>query len=330
MVLIMDNIAVVGLGSISKRHRSNIRRLYPNATIYAVSSSGRQEVGNLDNVDKYLPNVDELLHHNIDMVVVASPATFHANHAIPLIKAGIPVLIEKPLSASYIDAEVIAKAAEQTNTPVAVGYCLRYLSSSQKIKEIVDSKILGTVYNVFVEIGQYLPGWRPDEDYRNTVSANKDLGGGALLELSHEFDYLQWLFGKLSPHSAILRSSHELGLEVEDSADILAYDQNNTVYSIHLDFLQRTPHRECRIVGSNGSIRWDLIANQVWYDVGNARKLIFDDGESERNQMYLSMLKDFERKINNEQNNCITVSEAQQTISFIEEAKKLASTRLYS
>ncbi|MGM7313881.1 hypothetical protein ACOI3P_29990, partial [Acinetobacter baumannii] len=62
-------------------------------------------------------------------------------------------------------------AENEYQTPVAVGYCLRYLPSAQKVKQILQEGILGTLYNAFIEIGQYLPDWRPTKDYRETVSA---------------------------------------------------------------------------------------------------------------------------------------------------------------
>lgn len=324
MEIIMNNLAVIGLGSISKRHRANLRKLYPEAKIFAVSASGRQPGEFVENADECLLSVDELMLHNIDMAIVASPATYHAEHAIPLLRAGIPLLIEKPLAACEEDAELIAKAANDTKTPIAVGYCLRYLSSCQKLVEILEENIIGDIYNVFVEIGQYLPDWRFGRNYRDTVSASKKLGGGALLELSHELDYVQWLFGPLQPHSAILRASKELGLEVEDSADILAVNQKGTVFSVHLDFLQRKPQRFCRIIGCKGSVEWNLLANQIKIITCDHERVVFDESDLDRNQMYLNMLEDFSRKVSGLKNQCITVREAKQTVSLIEEIKKIA------
>lgn len=323
----MDNIAVIGLGSISKRHRANLRKLYPQAKIFAVSASGKMPEGQIENADECVTNVEHLLHHVIDLVIVASPATYHAEHSIPFLRAGVPVLIEKPLAASKADAVAITEVARETKTPVAVGYCLRYLSSSQKIREMLNSDVIGDVYNVFVETGQYLPDWRAEKNYKDTVSASKKLGGGALLELSHEFDYVQWLFGALAPHSAILRSSSELGLEVEDSADILAVNDKGIVVSIHLDFLQREPQRMCRIIGSKGRIDWNLLNNQIKMTDQCGEVLIFDENNLERNEMYLNMLKDFKEKVSGLNNQCISVLEAKQTVLLIEQIKELALKR---
>lgn len=323
----MNKVAVVGLGNISQRHRANLRKLYPEAKIFAVSASGRKPRELIDNADECLSSVDELLKYDMDMAIVASPATFHAQHAISLLRAGIPVLIEKPLTASVADAEAIATIAKDTKVVAAVGYCLRYLPSSKKVKELIQNGDLGDLYNAFVEIGQFLPHWRVDKNYKETVSANAKLGGGALLELSHELDYAQWLFGELSPHSAILRSSAELDLSVEDSADVLAVNSEGMVVSIHLDLLQRKARRRCRVIGSKGSIEWDLLSNQVKMVTATEQYMAFDGSYWDMNEMYLSMLKDFECKITGKANQCINLAEARQTVLFVEQIKELALKR---
>lgn len=318
------SFAVIGLGNISTRHRANLKKLYPKAKVYAISASGRIPNETIKNTDKVLSSIDEIININPKFVIVASPATFHAEHAIPLIQAGIPVLIEKPVSASITDSIKILDAANLHKTPVSVGYCLRYLSSSQEIKRLLDNKVVGKIYNVFVEIGQFLPDWRPMKNYRDSVSANSNLGGGVLLELSHELDYIQWLFGELDLLSAILRSSKELNLEVEDLADILAKTSKGSVVSIHLDFLQKQAYRKCRILGSEGVLEWDLIKNQITLVDKEKNDLIFDASKADKNQMYLDMLLDFEKLINEKPNQSITLNEAHRTISFIDEIKKNA------
>ena len=71
------------------------------------------------------------------------------------------------------------------------------------------------------EIGQYLPLWRPGSDYRLGVSANRALGGGVLLELSHELDYLRWIFGDVDWVQASLERQSALEIDVEDTAHLL-------------------------------------------------------------------------------------------------------------
>jgi predicted dehydrogenase len=323
----MNKVAVIGLGNIATRHRRNLKILFPNTELLAMSASGRVPNDKISDCDGIATSVEELIKAQVELVIVASPAPFHALHSIPLIEAGIPTLIEKPVTTTVEDANAIQQAIKLHATPVAIGYCLRYLPSAQKLKVLLETGKLGTLYNAYIEIGQYLPDWRPNKDYRDCVSANKRLGGGALFELSHELDYAKWLLGPLSVQHAILRTSEELGLEVEDMVDIVALTDSNTVASIHLDFLQRKAHRQCSFVGSEGRIDWDLILNQLILTTATEITVLYREPEWDKNQMYLAMIADFVRMIEGKQHSCTEVTEAILTVDLIHEIKQKASNK---
>jgi predicted dehydrogenase len=318
----MDKIAVIGLGSIATRHRKNIKHLFPNSIVYAMSASGRYPSEKVSDCDIVLGSITELIAIKPNMVIVASPASYHAEHAIPLIQSAIPTLIEKPITAELKDLIKIQNAIDNYSTPVAVGYCLRYLPSTIKIKELLGRKVLGTVYNAQVEVGQYLPDWRPNKNYLDSVSANKSLGGGVLLELSHELDYANWLFGILNVEHAILRSSKELNLTVEDIADITLTTQDGIVCNIHLDFLQRSAKRFCSIIGSEGRLDWDLIKNTIIFSTVSGSEILYSEPEWDKNQMYLAMMSDFQRMIENKNHNCISVEEGAKVVQLISSIKE--------
>jgi predicted dehydrogenase len=321
----MKNIAVIGLGNIATRHRRNLKLLFPEAKLIAMSASGRVPKEPVADSDHIAESINEIVQSEVQFAIIASPAPFHAQHAIPLIQAGIPVLIEKPVSVTQADAQALIDAEAKYQTPVAVGYCLRYLPSAQKVRQMLQEGVIGTLYNAFIEIGQYLPDWRPTKDYRETVSAKAELGGGVLLELSHELDYAQWILGSLIPRHVILRASEELGLEVEDNADLLMTTMKGAVVNIHLDFLQRKAHRKCRFIGSEGCIEWDLIQNEVVLITARDKQVIYSAPEWDKNKMYLEMVTDFIRKINGQPNQSITLQEAERTVGLIVEMKKFVT-----
>lgn len=321
----MKKVAVIGLGNIATRHRKNLKLLFPKIELLVMSASGRIPVNNIDEYDGIANSIEELIQAKVELVIVASPATFHAEHSIPFIKAGIPTLIEKPVAASIEDAEAIERAIKLHQTPVSIGYCLRYLPSAQKLKVLLDHDKIGTLYNAHFEIGQYLPDWRPGKNYKDSVSAQKKLGGGALFELSHELDYAQWLLGPLHAKHSILRKSKELALDVEDMADIISVTESGVVATIHLDFLQRKAHRKCSFTGSEGRIEWDLILNQLTLVTATETSVLYSDTAWDKNQMYLAMIEDFVQMIEKNQHTCIQFSEAVSTVSLIEEIKQQAS-----
>lgn len=320
----INQVAVIGLGNIALRHRRNLKHLYPKATVLAMSASGRKPNNFIEFADFLVSDIKELIAAKPFFVIIASPSTLHAEHAYDLIEAGIPILIEKPVTASINDAEKLFHITETKQTPVAIGYCLRYLSSALKMKSLLNNDVIGKVYNIHADVGQYLPDWRPNVDYKHSVSANTALGGGALLELSHELDYIQWLFGEMTVEYAQLRNTQELDLKVEELADIVLTNLTGSVCTIHLDFLQKKPYRQCHIIGSKGRLEWNLIENTITLRSSIGVDILYSEPEWDKNLMYLAMINDFVSQIELKPHNCINIKEALRTVELIEEIKEQA------
>lgn len=321
----MKTVAVIGLGNISNRHRENIRSLIPNATIIAVSNRETSQITNVKNADIVLNNFKDLYDFSIDFAIVASPATFHIAHSEYLLKGDIPVLVEKPLSVDVESTRKFISLCKTAKVPAAVGYCLRYLKSAIEMKRLAAERYCGEIHNVAIEVGQFLPTWRESVDYRKSVSAQRNLGGGVLNELSHEIDYAHWIFGDLKARYSSLRSSKELALEVEDQASIVATTSNDTELTLKLDFLQKSPTRFCKVVGSNCTIVWNLLRDEILRLDDSGSTLIFaGGGVANPNQKYLDMFEDFLKLVEGAPNECVRPKDALKTVRFIEDCRSLA------
>lgn len=315
---------VLGLGSIASRHRKNIRFLFPGALIYAMSASGRPAlISSIEDCDGILESVADVFALNPDFVVIASPATLHYSHALKAISANIPVLIEKPLTADLEEAlsllRVVSDPSKKLIPKAQVAYCLRFLPSAKIVHDYVSNARLGRLLSIQIDVGQYLPDWRPDIHYQNTVSANESLGGGALNELSHELDYAQWLFGKLILLESRLKKSTTLSLDVEDVVDLFCETEDGVVVSIHLDFIQRVPRRRCLIIAEGATLEWNLIENSVVCYDEKGLDVVYSDPSWDKNIMYLDMLTDF---LAGETNCAATLPEAVEVVRFIDSVKK--------
>lgn len=320
------SVGVVGLGNISSRHRKNLRILHPDATVFLVSSSKRQLPPELLNENEYLlENVDALAEKKLDFAVVCSPATFHRQHAEFLLRSGIPTLIEKPLATSVADCDAIIEAYDRGQTTASVGYCLRFLPAFEVVRSLLHDTTLGEILTVNVHCGQYLPDWRPSSDYKSSVSATQALGGGVLLELSHELDYVQALLGDVSLQFAQLRISPLLELEVENTADLMlsADNINGIPVHVHLNFLERKASRFFEITGDRGRLRWDLIDNRVTLYSREGETVILSDPQWDKNQMYLNMLSAF---YTGDFSRLTTLDSARRTVQLIENIKGFASS----
>ncbi|MDC1013954.1 Gfo/Idh/MocA family oxidoreductase [Gammaproteobacteria bacterium] len=315
-------IAIIGLGSISDRHRSNLRLIFPSFEIACLPSSTKKFDGLPSSCDILTDSIEEIIALNPKFAIIASPATFHARHSIPFIENNIPVLIEKPIAANIKDAMQIAEAAKKYETPVGIGYCLRYKPFITQVKNFLENKAIGEIINVEIFAGSYLPDWRPNKDYLDSVSASSMLGGGVLLELSHEIDYANLFFPNLCLESAIIKNSQTLKIDVEDFADLKFSIPGGGKCKIHLDFLQKPSIRHAYFYGSKGKILWDLQNNNLDVTATKLKKS-FTIKNWDSNLMYIEMIKDFVLNfIKFKTNKVCNISDALTVIKYIEQANQ--------
>ena len=170
--------------------------------------------------------------------------------------------MEKPVAAaSEALAPLTARAAAEPGRVIRVGYDLRFTPILAAARRLIADGTLGQVQLARAEVGQYLPDWRPQDDYRAAVSARADLGGGAILELSHEIDLALWLFGAPTGVTAVADRVSDLEIDVEDCATLaLDYAAPRRSVIVQMDFLQRAARRSLLVIGSEASLEVDLIA----------------------------------------------------------------------
>lgn len=316
---------VVGSGSIARRHLSNLRRLLPDAEVGCVSASGRSLSDGETAATTRLQSMLAAVAWAPDLAVVASPAPLHLDHACLLLKAGVPVLIEKPITDRLDRVRDAAPLLACHRNRIEIAYNLRFLSSARRMKTLIDEACVGRILSLRIEAGQYLPDWRPQADYRRQVSANRSLGGGVLLELSHELDYLTWLFGRFDKVFCIATNSGQLEIDVEDRADILLSRENLTA-QVHLDFLQRNASRSCKVIGATGTLHWDLIANQILLGRSDGEQVIFSDTSVDRNDMYVELLRGFIEVAAGRATPRITLDDGLAVLDMIEAMRESAAT----
>ena len=150
------------------------------------------------------------------------------------------------------------------------------------IREKIKSKKIWSV-NIFC--GSYLPLWRKNIDYRESSSARKTFGGGVLLDLSHELDYVQWLFGKIQIEHCKSKKLSNLNIETDDFLNLVGKTRKVPSIQITLNYFTRKRTRQIFIDGNNISVQADLIKKNVVYYSGNKKK-VYNFKNSDRNSDY--------------------------------------------
>ena len=317
----IKNILIIGLGSIGTRHFKTIKKLRPNIKINLL----RRKESNANSLEKeankIFYDIDDALKEDLDGVIIASPSPMHINQAMKFLNLNIPLFIEKPISNNLDDCWEFKKLVKSKNSIILVGYVLRHSQILNKFKKIIQNNLIGNHLYVEIKYSSYLPEWRKNSNYKNNVSSNYSLGGGALLELSHEIDYANWLFGPFINFHSLNTNSKELEINVEDMVKIIAINSKDCLIDIHLDFCYKGLERYCNIYGSNGLIRLDFLKGEIitkLHSEKTTKKLKISEKYDE---MYINQMQHFFKCIESDIKPMVNVEEAIEILKIIEKCK---------
>ena len=313
-------LAIVGLGSIGRRHLRLISEIRPDIKIIVVRSGHGSACDEEKMAVKITDSIGDAIKEGIQAAIISSPATLHLKQSLELAKNGIHLLIEKPISHTSDRVKELLKIVNENRITIMVGYVLRYDLGAMKFKNWLDNKVKGKILHARIECGSYLPDWRPDQDYRKTVSALSELGGGVLLELSHEIDYLYWFFGKPKDVQAQIRNSGTLDINVEDQADLLITSKQGYPITVQIDFNRRHVERKCRVLTTEGELIWDAVNKNVTWKGVNKEQFKYEYN-NERNSIYRKQLEVFFDCIENDNDPIVTVKDGVNVIKLIDAAR---------
>lgn len=285
-------ILVIGYGSIGRRHVQNILELgYKNISVV-------QRRSTQDNPCMGLPcfaSVEEAYQHkSYDDVFICTPTARHMTDLDAVWEQGARnIYLEKPISNTFDNVELFLQKIKDKNARIIMGYDLHFDPGLMKAKEIINSGVLGKVLSANALVGQYLPDWRPHTNYLTGMSVRIDKGGGVMLDLIHEMDYLYDMLGEVHLLTAQIMNSNTLEIETEDLAEIFLRYENGAIATIHLDYLQPTFLRYCRFTCSQGSILWDMAHAEVRWINRDKETFHFSYKDFQRNDRFKNILKTF-------------------------------------
>jgi predicted dehydrogenase len=300
----------IGLGGIGQRHLRNLLAIQPDAEVSAYRVRRQQLVLNnqllvesdsgleLKYGVRVFSELESALAERPEIAFVCNPTSLHAETALAAAEAGCHLFVEKPIAESVESAEALVSAVIRSGRVGLVGYQLRFHPCFCQMREWLNSRRVGRVVAVRAEVGEYLPGWHPYEDYRQMYASSRKLGGGVVLSQIHELDYLCALFGRPKNVFAIGGHLSRLEVDVEDVASILmeCVNEAGTGFPVHLhqDYLQRPAERTCQVIGDAGKILVDFrtLTATLWDDTGSIAETA-NFPELERNELFLQEMKHF-------------------------------------
>lgn len=278
-----------GLGSIGRRHAGILSKM-PGYDLLAFRSKEGSGPG--------IPGIrevrtwDEVLREKPDIAFITNPTFMHIETAIKCAQLDMKLFIEKPIDCSADKLDILISEVEKRGLVSYVAYNLRFHPVIEHLKEYLRPKKIrhASVYN-----SSFLPEWRPGTDHMVSYSASKGRGGGAVLDLSHEFDYIEHLFGDIEDISGIIGKASDVTLDAEDFVDAVV--KTDTIYiNLHMDLFSRHIERTIRIDCDDEYIQADLIERKIGFHT--ARGVSVKKFDLDRDDTYRKQMEYFLRNIN--------------------------------
>lgn len=317
---------IVGLGSIGARHANNLHALGVH-DLSVFRTGNNPPPRDIPDV-RIFRDYNEALNDKPDIVVIANPTSLHLDFALQAARRGCHLYLEKPVSHNLDGVAELSETVRANGVTAIVGCQLRYHPGLRKVKDWIDGGRAGRIMTVQVDLGEYLPGWHPWEDYRTSYAAKAELGGGVILTLIHELDYCHWLFGParrvfaMGGHRTLL----EVGDDLDDTAMISLETESGVLVQLRMDYWRRPPVRRFFAAGDSGEIHWDYVNGTAllmrhpaadapgaipradWQD-REVREAFAIPESFDRNELFLDAMSDFLDSIRDGREPAVPLSE---------------------
>lgn len=282
-------IIFFGLGSIGKRHLNIIRKKY-NYELIAFRSKKREQ-NDLGINEIY--SWREVKKHKPDIAFITNPTSLHIKTAIKCLNLDMKVFIEKPIGSSLKDLDQFLKLSKKKQSVTYLAYNRRFHPVIGRLKTYFLREIF---LHMNIISSSFYPDWREGE-YKSRYTAIKKMGGGIILDLSHELDYTDYLTGGVISLTGQFAKRSDLTVDSEDFADILVKTKLGPA-NIHLNFFSQKTENKITINFKNLTVIGDLINSTI--EEWRGDKIIKREKfAKDRNVSFEAQLEYFFKNINN-------------------------------
>jgi predicted dehydrogenase len=205
------NWGIIGCGNVTELKSGPAFSKVRHSKLVAVMRRDKgkaEDYAKRHGVAKWYSDAFQLINDpEVNAVYVATPPDTHAFYSIAAMKAGKPVYVEKPMARNYAECLEMLRVSEETGMPLFVAYYRRTLPAFLKAKELIGDGILGKPLTVNIRLHKST-GQKDQFPEKQSWHVNPEIsGGGYFYDLaSHQFDYLDYLFGPVTEVYGVARN----------------------------------------------------------------------------------------------------------------------------
>ncbi len=291
MIADPPHVLVVGVGSIGERHVRCFKSAGAEVSICEPNRELRDRVAARYDARVY-DSLGAAIPAGLDAAVIAAPAQLHIPLALPLARAGVHLLIEKPLAVDLSLVGELEQAVAAKRIVAAVAYVYRAHPALAAMKRAIDSGRFGKPLQIVAVSGQHFPHYRPA--YREIYYRDRATGGGAIQDaLTHLLNAGQWLAGPIQRLIADAEHLSLAGVDVEDTVHLLAR-HGAVLGSYSLNQHQAPNETTIQVNCEAGAARFELHAHRWrWMARPDGGWNDEEFGPLERDALFVAQAKNF-------------------------------------
>jgi UDP-N-acetyl-2-amino-2-deoxyglucuronate dehydrogenase len=210
---------IVGPGKVAQLHARALARL-PGARLAAVAGRNDERTRALAEANDARADrgLDELIDRGgVDAVILCTPHPVHRHDAVAAARAGLHVVVEKPMALTPEDCDAMIEAARAADVTLSVISQRRWYPACRRVKAAIAE---GRIGDPIIGVAEVL-GWRGPDYYAMDAwrGTREGEGGGVLVNQAvHQLDLLTWFMGPVADVQSVVANLNHPDLEVEDTA----------------------------------------------------------------------------------------------------------------
>ena len=332
-------LAVVGIGAMGLKHIDAIKKT-SKAELAAIVDLKNNSITKKINSNFYPSIKDMFKSQNVNGVIIATPNSSHFKDALEVIQHRCTILIEKPITIHSKDTKKLISEAKKMKVKILVGHHRRHNPVIHKAKELINSNVLGKVRTVNINCQMF----KPDNYFRQSDWKKNDGAGPIFVNLIHDLDLMNYLFGNIVKVFSISQSSLRGFVNEDVSGAVLEFkngiiatfltsDSVASPWSWELtarenDIYPSTEESSYLIGGTKASMSlpnlklWQHSKNGHWFTPISGTKYPYKFSDPLVNQ-----IEHFCKVIEKKEKPIITASIANETIKVIEAIRLSSKTK---
>ena len=321
-------LAIIGLGSIGRRHLGN----FHTVGVEALTGWDAAPAARADAAAQFpFARVTDTLEAALDgaqAVIICTPPDSHLMLGRLALERAAHVMVEKPLTVEVQGVETWLRACDAKGVRVLTAYNWRYWPPMLLAESLLRSGRIGAIRAARTEYAYHLPQHRyPGRDYRRFYMADPKQGGGCVLDESHAIDYMRWLCGEVVEVSAVVDKISSLEIGTDDIADLTVRCASGAVGNIHMNLFAWNMHSHFELMGEDGVLQWRRFDNEIrLFDPKGNRWEVYPFG-CQLNDMYVEEARHFLAVIRGEATPRCDGWDGFRTMQVIDAARRASAER---